>query len=178
MVAALINQYLLAEHQSIATEWLQKFASGNGQMNIATILIYGEKNDRFNEVIRELEKAWELDFQYNHPEARANDTIGKTGLILKTIIKDAGLIEIEILADKIAELMTAGYKISTANSVYNLSAKPEEGFRKIVRESDGDVYFGELITINFGQSLSFKIADGESAGKYWNTSPVMDIVPI
>jgi hypothetical protein len=178
VVEQLIGQYLPADKIATATDWLSKFESGCGQMNIAAILIHAEQNALFGEAVTALEKCWEADFQYTHPEARANDAIPKTDFLLNRIMADAKLLELETINGKIAELMTSEYTIKTHNSSYHLSSKPVDGFRTLTREGDGKETIGNLISIKLDWDMSFEIDEGESAGKYWNTSVVTEIIPL
>lgn len=178
VVKQLIGQYLPADKIATATDWLSKFESGCGQMNICAILILAEQNGAFDAVITALKECWELDFKNDHPEARANDVITKTDLLLNRIVADAKLPLPTYLSDKIADLMTGEYTIKTQNSTYHLSTKPTDGFRTLTHKEDGKETIGDLVSVKLDRNMNFLIGEGESTGKFWNTSVVTEIIPL
>lgn len=178
VVEQLIKQYLSIDKIDKATEWLNRFESGPGQMNICAIMIHAEQNGLFAEAITALSECWELDFQFSHPEARANDIIPKTDFLLNKIVADAKLPEIDSLGKKIAELMTGEYNIKTSNSSYRIFARPDVGPRRMVREDDGKELLGQLKSIKLGRTLRFEIIEGDEEGKTWRTSAITEIIPV
>lgn len=176
-IASFIKENIPTGNVSEVMEWVGRFPNTNGQMTIASFLVYAHEAGRLKAGLEVLGRYWKSDFQYQHPEARGSgDALPKVRDIISAMHHDAGVPLPETKkGQQITDELAGEAIIKTRNSTYHLYPKPEQGPRRMVRKNDGKEFLGQVLSVRVGGALIF---DRSLEDKVWRTSEVLKITPV
>lgn len=164
-------------HRIVA--FLNKGFSQNGQIAIASIFLYAKEHRKaVFDVLRECEKEWERNWNFQHPDLRGNpDAPGGAGLqnraSLENIYAALG-VPSPLAVIKKAEVPTDAFVVRTRRSIYRFGRVDEDEGRAVSRDGEPlDFTRCRITFLSVGQGMELECLDGSHP--HWYTSNVQSI---
>lgn len=173
-----IKPHFTSEEVGQIEELLNRQFSKNGQIVIASIFLYAKENQKsVAEVLKECEKEWERNWQYQHPYIKGDpDAPAAAGMqnraSLQNIYSSLGITS--PFASKKAEIPAKVITVNTENSVYRFGEANQKGERTVSRDGRPlDFTRCRIVSLAVGDNMELSCLDGPHPE--WHTTVVCSI---
>lgn len=158
LVLEIINREIDEDKRKIIKEKLINFPNQEGLLNVFFFLREYSSSERFDEALEVLDKYWESDFKYQHPDARGSFSLGWATKQIFWAMDPASNMDLALI---LPDLLGGEYEVQTDNSIYRLHPKLEDGTRRLICISRGIDVTGRITSIYPNEPMFF-VWDGKN----------------